>query len=102
MDLIWVGCEAEYFCNWDWTGQIRLIRFKKLSFTQNSGRSPAASVASVARMSAAKSGVGVALAPGCRFAHPGVLRLEPDVFRPVTDGIMLAAGLSTLWTAATT
>jgi hypothetical protein len=30
-----------------------------------------------------------------------VLRLEPEVFRLVMDGIMLAAGLSLLWSAAT-
>jgi uncharacterized protein len=29
-----------------------------------------------------------------------VLRLEPEVFRLVMDGIMLAAGLSMLWNAA--
>jgi hypothetical protein len=29
IDLIWGSGEAEYFCKWDWTGQITLIRFRK-------------------------------------------------------------------------
>jgi hypothetical protein len=29
-----------------------------------------------------------------------VLQLEPDVFRLIMDGIMIAAGLSLLWSAA--
>jgi hypothetical protein len=32
VDVIWVIDEAEYFCKWDWTGRIALIRFKKLGF----------------------------------------------------------------------
>src|SRR5438874_12357432 len=30
--LIWVKRRKEYFCKWDWTGQIRLIRFNKSRF----------------------------------------------------------------------
>ena len=30
MELIWVKREGKYFCEWDWTGQIRLIRFNNL------------------------------------------------------------------------
>jgi uncharacterized protein len=30
-----------------------------------------------------------------------VPRLEPNVFRPAMDGIILAAGLSLLWSATT-
>jgi uncharacterized protein len=30
-----------------------------------------------------------------------VLKLEPDMFRIIMDGIMLAAGLFLLWQAAT-
>jgi hypothetical protein len=29
IDLIWVGGEEKYFCKWDWTGGIRLIRLNK-------------------------------------------------------------------------
>jgi hypothetical protein len=38
---------------------------------------------------------------GAFIAKRLVLHLKPDVFRLVMDGIMLAAGLSMLWTAAT-
>ena len=37
---------------------------------------------------------------GAFIAKRFVLHLEPNVFRLVMDGIMLAAGLSLLWTAA--
>src|SRR3982750_975237 len=30
--LIWVRPETECFCKWDWTGQIRLNRLKKMRF----------------------------------------------------------------------
>jgi hypothetical protein len=40
------------------------------------------------------------LADGRRLAKRFVLQLDPDVFRLVMDGIMLAAGLSMLWNAA--
>ena len=36
---------------------------------------------------------------GAFIAKRFVLKLKPDVFRLVMDGIMLAAGLSLLWTA---
>jgi hypothetical protein len=32
LEVIWVRREAEYFCKWDWTTQITLIRFNKLDF----------------------------------------------------------------------
>jgi uncharacterized protein len=38
---------------------------------------------------------------GAFIAKRFVLRLEPEMFRLVMDGIMLAAGLSMLWTATT-
>jgi uncharacterized protein len=38
---------------------------------------------------------------GAFVAKRFVLRLKPDAFRLVMDAIMLAAGLSMLWTAAT-
>jgi uncharacterized membrane protein YfcA len=44
---------------------------------------------------------GASLMAGAFVAKPFVLRLKPDVFRLVMDAIMLAAGLSLLWTAAT-
>jgi uncharacterized protein len=44
---------------------------------------------------------GASLMSGAFIAKRFVLRLEPDVFRLVMDAIMLAAGLSMLWTAAT-
>jgi hypothetical protein len=31
MDLIWVKCEAIYFCSEDWTGSIGLIGFEKFA-----------------------------------------------------------------------
>jgi hypothetical protein len=34
MKVIWVKYEAEYFLKRDWTGQIRLIRFKKSGFSR--------------------------------------------------------------------
>jgi len=37
---------------------------------------------------------------GAFIAKRFVLRLKPDVFRLIMDGIMIAAGLSLLWTAA--
>jgi uncharacterized protein len=37
---------------------------------------------------------------GAFIAKRFVLRLEPEVFRRVMDGIMMAAGLSMLWNAA--
>src|SRR4051812_32676142 len=43
---------------------------------------------------------GASLMSGAFIAKRFVVRLEPDVFRLVMDGIMLAAGLSLLWTAA--
>jgi uncharacterized protein len=43
---------------------------------------------------------GASLMSGAFIAKRFVLRLEPDVFRLVMDAIMLAAGLSMLWTAA--
>jgi hypothetical protein len=35
IDVIWGKREAEYFCKWDWTGQITLIRFNKLGFPRH-------------------------------------------------------------------
>ena len=34
--LIWVNPERIYFCNHDWTGQIRLIQLNKFDFTRAS------------------------------------------------------------------
>jgi uncharacterized membrane protein YfcA len=45
---------------------------------------------------------GSSLMSGAFIAKRFVLKLEPDVFRLVMDAIMVAAGLSLLWTAATT
>ncbi len=45
---------------------------------------------------------GSSLMSGAFIAKRFVLRLEPDVFRLVMDGIMIAAGLSILWSAAAT
>src|SRR5476651_1910927 len=45
---------------------------------------------------------GSSLMFGAFIAKRFVLRLEPEVFRLVMDGIMLAAGLSMLWNAAQT
>jgi uncharacterized membrane protein YfcA len=42
---------------------------------------------------------GSSLMAGAFLAKRFVLRLEPEVFRRVMDAIMIAAGLSTLWTA---
>jgi uncharacterized membrane protein YfcA len=42
---------------------------------------------------------GSSLMSGAFIAKRLVLKLEPDVFRLVMDGIMLRAGLSLLWTA---
>ena len=42
---------------------------------------------------------GSSLMFGAFIAKRFVLRLEPDVFRLVMDGIMLAAGISMLWNA---
>jgi uncharacterized membrane protein YfcA len=36
---------------------------------------------------------------GAFIAKRFVLRLEPDVFRLLMDGIMLGAGISLLWAA---
>jgi uncharacterized membrane protein YfcA len=44
---------------------------------------------------------GASLMSGAFIAKRFVLRLEPDVFRLVMDGIMIAAGISLLWSAAT-
>jgi uncharacterized membrane protein YfcA len=44
---------------------------------------------------------GASLMSGAFIAKRFVLRLEPNVFRLVMDGIMLAAGVSLLWSAAT-
>src|ERR1700731_1386985 len=44
---------------------------------------------------------GASLMFGAFIAKRFVLRLEPDVFRLVMDGIMLRAGLFILWSAAT-
>jgi hypothetical protein len=32
IEVIWVRREGKYFCKWDWTGQITLIRFNKSRF----------------------------------------------------------------------
>ena len=42
---------------------------------------------------------GASLMSGAFIAKRFVLRLEPDLFRLVMDGIMIAAGLSMLWNA---
>ena len=42
---------------------------------------------------------GTSLMAGAFIAKPFLLKLNPDVFRLVMDAIMLAAGLSMLWTA---
>jgi len=44
---------------------------------------------------------GSSLMFGAFIAKRFVLRLEPDAFRLIMDGIMIVAGLSLLWTAAT-
>jgi uncharacterized membrane protein YfcA len=44
---------------------------------------------------------GSSLMSGAFIAKRFVLKLEPDVFRLVMDGIVLVAGISLLWTAAT-
>jgi uncharacterized membrane protein YfcA len=44
---------------------------------------------------------GASLMFGAFIAKRFVLHLEPDRFRLIMDGIMIAAGLSLLWTAAT-
>jgi len=44
---------------------------------------------------------GSSLMSGAFIARRFVLRLEPEVFRLIMDGIMIAAGLAMLWTAAT-
>lgn len=44
---------------------------------------------------------GGSLMSGAFIAKRFVLKLEPDVFRLVMDGIMILAGLSMLWNAAT-
>jgi uncharacterized protein len=44
---------------------------------------------------------GASLMSGAFIAKRFVLRLEPETFRLVMDGIMVVAGLSLLWTAAT-
>jgi uncharacterized membrane protein YfcA len=44
---------------------------------------------------------GSSLMFGAFIAKRFVLRLEPNVFRLVMDGIMIAAGVSLLWSAAT-
>ena len=36
---------------------------------------------------------------GAFIAKRFVLHLQPDMFRRIMDGIMIAAGLSMLWTA---
>lgn len=43
---------------------------------------------------------GTSLMAGAFIAKPFLLKLNPNVFRLVMDAIMLAAGLSMLWTAA--
>ena len=40
MDLIWAKPKGIYFCGWDWTTQIRLMRNENLAFTRNAGRYP--------------------------------------------------------------
>jgi hypothetical protein len=42
---------------------------------------------------------GSSLMAGAFIAKRFVLRLEPEVFRLVMDGIMLVAGMSRLWNA---
>jgi uncharacterized membrane protein YfcA len=43
---------------------------------------------------------GASLMAGAFIAKRFVLRLDPDVFRLVMDGIMIAAGLVMLWNAS--
>jgi pimeloyl-ACP methyl ester carboxylesterase len=31
LEVIWVSWKQKYFCKWDWTGQITLIRFNNFS-----------------------------------------------------------------------
>jgi uncharacterized membrane protein YfcA len=44
---------------------------------------------------------GASLMLGAFIAKPFVLHLQPNLFRLIMDGIMLAAGVSLLWSAAT-
>src|SRR5689334_19470404 len=44
---------------------------------------------------------GSSLMAGAFIAKRFVLKLDPDVFRLIMDGIMIAAGIAMLWTAAT-
>ena len=44
---------------------------------------------------------GASLMSGAFIAKPFVLKIKPDLFRLVMDAIMIAAGLSMLWDAAT-
>jgi len=44
---------------------------------------------------------GSSLMFGAFIAKRFVVRLEPETFRLLMDGIMVVAGLSLLWTAAT-
>ena len=43
--------------------------------------------------------VGASLMAGAFIAKPFVMRLSPDLFRRVMDGLMLVSGLSMLWSA---
>jgi hypothetical protein len=36
LDVIWGVRKQKYFCRWDWTGGIRLIRFNKFAVTRKS------------------------------------------------------------------
>jgi hypothetical protein len=38
LKVIWVSPKQEYFCERDWTGQIRLILLNKLRFARNAIR----------------------------------------------------------------
>jgi uncharacterized membrane protein YfcA len=42
---------------------------------------------------------GASLMSGAFIARRFVLKLDPDVFRRIMDGIIIAAGLSMLWNA---
>ena len=42
---------------------------------------------------------GASLMAGAFIAKRFVLKMDPDIFRRIMDGIMIAAGLSMLWNA---
>jgi hypothetical protein len=78
MDVIWGKREAKYFCGYDWTGSISLIRFRKFDFA----RMAETVIANEAKQSIAPREEGM----DCLVAAPVIGRLSRPPLLSIVSG----------------